>query len=56
MCARVSRQIRKLRDHGLVAKVPGSRLYRVSRKGYRAMGVALHFRNLDFPINYNAAA
>jgi hypothetical protein len=56
MCAHVSRQIRKLRDHGLVAKVPGSRLYRVSRKGYRAMGAALHFRNLDFPINYNAAA
>ena len=56
MCARVSRQIRKLRDHGLVAKVPGSRLYRVSRKGYRAMGAALHFRNLDFPINFNAAA
>ena len=56
MCSRVSRQIRKLRDHGLVSKVPGSRLYRVSRKGHCAMGAALQFREVDFPINYNAAA
>lgn len=55
MCARVSRLIRKLRDHGLVSKVPGSRLYRVSRKGHCAMGAALRFRKIDFPINYNAA-
>jgi hypothetical protein len=56
ICARVSRKIRTLRDHGLVAKVPGSRLYRVSRKGYQVMAAALRFRNLDFPTLYNAAA
>jgi len=29
-CARVSRSIGNLRGHGLMAKVPGSRLYRVT--------------------------
>ncbi len=48
-CARVSRIIAKLRGHGLVAKVPGSRLYRVTERGHRVMGLAIRFRLLDFP-------
>ncbi len=48
-CARVSRIIAKLRGHGLVAKVPGSRLYRVTERGHRVMGLAIRFRLHDFP-------
>jgi len=48
-CARVSRIIAKLRGHGLVAKVPASRLYRVTERGHRVMGLAIRFRLLDFP-------
>jgi len=48
-CSRISRIVAKLRGHGLVAKVPGSRLYRVSERGHRVMGLAIRFRQLDFP-------
>jgi hypothetical protein len=48
-CARVSRIIRKLRGHGLLAKVPGSRLYRVTERGQRVMGAAIRFRQVEFP-------
>ena len=48
-CARVSRIIAKLRGHGLLAKVPGSRLYRVTDRGQRVMGLAIRFRRLEFP-------
>jgi hypothetical protein len=47
-CARVSRLIAKMRAHGLVAKVPYSRLYRVTAAGARLMAAALRFRH-DFP-------
>lgn len=43
--ARVSRWIRKLRGHGLVAKVPASRLYRVTPRGHRVMSAAIGFRD-----------
>jgi hypothetical protein len=55
-CARVSRLIAKLRGHGLVAKVPGARLYRVTPRGYRAMSAALGFRMADFPRALQQAA
>ena len=48
-CSRVSRIVSKLRGHGLLAKVPGSRLYRVTQRGQRVMGLAIRFRQLDFP-------
>jgi hypothetical protein len=48
-CSRVCRIIAKLRGHGLVAKVPGSRLYRVTSRGHRVMSAALRFRHLEFP-------
>ena len=50
--ARVSRWIAKLRGHGLVSKVRASRLYRVTKHGYRAMGALLHFRGVEFPLIY----
>jgi hypothetical protein len=49
-CARTSRLIAKYRGHGLVAKVPGSRLYRVTERGYRVMGAVLRFRQAEFPL------
>lgn len=48
-CNRVSRLIAKLRAHGLLGKVPGSRLYRVTPRGHRVMAAALRFRQIDFP-------
>ncbi|MDI7270108.1 MAG: hypothetical protein QME96_19135, partial [Myxococcota bacterium] len=54
-CARVSRLIAKLRAHGLVAKVPYSRLYRVTAKGARLMAAALRFRH-DIPSEMQEAA
>ena len=53
-CARVSRLIAKLRGHGLIAKVQGSRLYRVTKRGYQIMATALSFRLVDFPNVYCA--
>jgi hypothetical protein len=55
-CARVSRLIRKLRGHGLLAKVHSSRVYRVTPRGYRTMSAALHFRHSAFPEGYHKAA
>jgi hypothetical protein len=47
--ARTSRQIRKLRGHGLVAKVPGCRLYRVTNYGNQVMSAAIEYRDRVFP-------
>jgi hypothetical protein len=55
-CERVSRLIVKLRGHGLVAKVPRSRLYRVTRYGQRVMTAAIALHDHDYPLNYLAAA
>jgi hypothetical protein len=46
--ARVSRLIRKLRAHQLVAKVPGCRRYRVTQQGYYLMAAAVRCRTHDF--------
>jgi hypothetical protein len=40
-CERVSRLIVKLRGHGLVAKIPRARRYRVTRYGQRVMTAAI---------------
>lgn len=47
--AQVSRLIRKLRAHQLVAKVPGCRRYRVTNRGYSLMAAAVRCRTQDFP-------
>jgi hypothetical protein len=46
---RVSRRISLLRAHGLVAKYPRSRRYRVTRAGQRFMSTAIHVRAKLFP-------
>jgi hypothetical protein len=43
-CGRVSRRIQLLRAHGLVAKYPRSRRYRVTTSGQRFMSTAIHVR------------
>jgi hypothetical protein len=44
-CARVSRLLSLLRGHGLIAKFPRSRRYRVTAKGQAVMSAALLFRH-----------
>ena len=54
-CARISRQIAKLRGHGLVAKIPKQRLYRVTDHGLRVMTAVLAIHDRDFPTAYATA-
>ena len=55
-CELVSRLIVKLRGHGLVAKVPRARRYRVTRYGHRVMTAAVTLHDNDFPLKYITAA
>ena len=55
-CERTSRLIVKLRGHGLVAKVPRTRLYRVTPYGQRVMTAALAIHDDQYARNYLAAA
>ena len=55
-CSRVCRLIRKLRGHRLIAKVPRSRLYRVTARGQRIMSAALLHRDVGFPDTLASAA
>jgi hypothetical protein len=54
-CGRVSRLITLLRAHGLIAKFPRSRRYRVTAIGQRFMSTALHLRHCFFPSKLGAA-
>jgi hypothetical protein len=45
-CQQVSRKIAKLRGHGLVRKVQGSRLYRTTARGFRALSAAIRFQHI----------
>ena len=51
-----SRLIVKLRGHGLIAKVPRARLYRVTPYGYRVLNAAISVHDHSFPAAYLAAA
>jgi hypothetical protein len=55
-CGRVSRRISLLRAHGLLAKFPRSRRYRVTARGQRFMSTALHLRHKLFPKELTAHA
>lgn len=48
--ARASRQLRLLRAHGLVSKVPKTYYYRATKKGLDVMSTALKFRETDFAL------
>ena len=55
-CERASRLIVKLRGHGLVAKVPRSRPYRVTRYGNHVLTAAIALHDDNYPTRYLAAA
>jgi hypothetical protein len=55
-CGRVSRLISLLRGHGLIAKFPHSRRYRVTTLGQRFMSTAIELRNKLFPEKLTPAA
>lgn len=46
----------KLRGHGLVAKLPRARRYRVTRYGHRMMTAAIALHDDRFPLEYLATA
>src|SRR5207302_8223546 len=48
-CGRVTRLIQLLRAHGLVAKIPRSRRYRVTPLGERLMMTAIYVRHHYLP-------
>jgi len=54
--AQVTRVLHRLHVYALVAKIPRSRRWRVTRLGYRVMNAALHIRTEDFPRFHAVAA
>ena len=55
-CARVTRLIQLLRAHGLAAKLPHTRRYRVTTAGERLMGAATQVKERHFPQQISQAA
>jgi hypothetical protein len=55
-CQRVSRLIVKLRGHGLIAKIPRARLYRVTPYGQRVMTAAVAIHDDQYPSHYLSPA
>ena len=49
LSSKTSRTLRKLRQHGLIKKVPRSRRYHVTSKGRRIMGVLIELYHKDYP-------
>lgn len=47
--SRTSRTLKKLRQHGLIKKVPRSRRYHVTSKGRRIMGALIELYHKDYP-------
>lgn len=48
-CGRVTRLIQLLRAHGLVAKIPRTRRYRVTSRGELLMSAAIKVKEIDLP-------
>lgn len=53
--ARVSRRLHLLRAHGLIAKIPHTRRYRVTTKGFAFMSSAIYLRHKAFPADMHLA-
>ena len=54
--SKVSRIFRRLHAHGLIAKIPRTRRWRVTLYGRRVMGTALYLRQQDFARAYSKIA
>jgi hypothetical protein len=55
-CGRVTRLIQLLRAHGLVAKIPRTRRYRVTARGELLMSAAVKVREIHLPMTMKATA
>jgi uncharacterized lipoprotein YmbA len=55
LSAKVSRLLHRLHVHGLIAKVPHTRRWRVTHKGLRVFSSSLRLREYVFPELYAAA-
>lgn len=47
--SKTSRMLKKLRQHGLIKKIPKSRRYTVTSKGRRVMGALIELRRREYP-------
>ncbi len=47
--ARITRKLHLLHAHGLIAKIPRSRRWRVTARGAAVMGAAIHYREQALP-------
>lgn len=56
LSSKTSRTLKKLRQHGLIKKVPRSRRYHVTSKGRQIMGVLLELYHKDYPVLIAKAA
>jgi hypothetical protein len=54
--AKVSRTFRRFHAHGLIAKVPRTRRWRITLYGRSVMGTSLYLRNHHFPEAYSRMA
>ena len=54
--AKVSRTFRRLCAHGLIAKIPRTRRWRVTAYGRQVMGTSLYLRDHHFPNAYSKIA
>ena len=52
----VTRLFRRLHAHGLIAKIPRSRRFRVSLAGRRTMSTAIKLREVAYPALFATAA
>ena len=48
LASKTSRTLKKLRQHGLIKKVPRSRRYTVTSKGHRVMGALIELRRREY--------
>lgn len=55
-CARVTRVIQLLRTHGLVAKIPRTRRYRITQPGEHLMSAAIKLKERELPREIHNAA
>ena len=54
--AKVGRCFRRLHAHGLIAKIPRTRRWRVTDYGRKVMGTSLYLREHHFPNAYRTPA
>jgi len=54
--AKVTRTFRRFHAHGLIAKIPHTRRWRVTLHGRHVMGTSLYLRDQDFPNIYSKIA